>query len=337
MQKLGLVFFSMIFWGACSSTQRSPNSQTPCPISLFFPSSSTPESTAWEIVESQLPKLDPEDERALTLFAFEKSDRRSKNTAAHMAFYGYKNVPTGPKVLVDFSKQDPTRVSLELQRIPELQKAYPRFPPTTHEYRMLRLKRGDRIQFEDRQFRLGSFLGAGNTTHIWEIQDDPTKALRLPFLAAGLVKKAQVESKLHQIDAGRLWAFHYVHGIKKLKTRFESWKLIPSIAGFWSRESSRKQNGGPQVLMWQPSSSRPTWTFRFPKPGWTKRKSQRIMGNPGIQKSGNFSCSLEKTATFPHSPKPYPWCQKRSKWPGVRLTQGPSSPLKTSDSFASMF
>lgn len=56
---------------------------------------------------------------------------------------------------------------------PEFQSGY--------EQLMSSLKPGDTLRFTDgREVRVGAFLGAGNTTAVFAVQDDPTRVLRVP-------------------------------------------------------------------------------------------------------------------------------------------------------------
>jgi hypothetical protein len=52
-----------------------------------------------------------------------------------------------------------------------------------YQERVIHLRKGDVVKSGKREFRLGKFLGAGNTTHIWEVEGEPGKVLRIPFLA----------------------------------------------------------------------------------------------------------------------------------------------------------
>lgn len=55
-----------------------------------------------------------------------------------------------------------------------------------YERKVLQLKPGDTVKFSDGEFKLGEFLGAGNTTHVWAIEGRPDDALRIPFVTLGL-------------------------------------------------------------------------------------------------------------------------------------------------------
>ncbi|MGZ3687299.1 MAG: hypothetical protein ACXWPM_07280 [Bdellovibrionota bacterium] len=54
--------------------------------------------------------------------------------------------------------------------------------PTMYSTRVMSLRRGDTVVVSGgKQFKLGRFLGRGNSTHVWAIDGEPGKALRLPF------------------------------------------------------------------------------------------------------------------------------------------------------------
>ena len=50
-----------------------------------------------------------------------------------------------------------------------------------YEVQVAALKKGDLVNFGKKRFKLGNFLGRGNNTHIWEIEDMPGYVLRVPF------------------------------------------------------------------------------------------------------------------------------------------------------------
>jgi hypothetical protein len=58
-----------------------------------------------------------------------------------------------------------------------------------YQKKILHLREGDIVRARDldgkvREWVLGKFLGAGNATHVWEIQGSQDRVLRIPFLAA---------------------------------------------------------------------------------------------------------------------------------------------------------
>ncbi|MEZ4816279.1 MAG: hypothetical protein R3A80_13925 [Bdellovibrionota bacterium] len=55
-----------------------------------------------------------------------------------------------------------------------------------YEFMLLSLRTGDNVIFDGEVFKLGDFLGRGNTTHIWSLANDPDKVIRLPFLVGAL-------------------------------------------------------------------------------------------------------------------------------------------------------
>ncbi|MAW07849.1 MAG: hypothetical protein CME61_06145 [Halobacteriovoraceae bacterium] len=72
---------------------------------------------------------------------------------------------------------------------------------TTYEADLLSLKRGDTVNIDGKKFRLGNFLGAGNTTHVYEILDANGKAtsvIRLPAVADFIVDRPKVKVPLNR-------------------------------------------------------------------------------------------------------------------------------------------
>ena len=62
---------------------------------------------------------------------------------------------------------------------------------TVYDEKVLFLRKGDTVRFRATgskvaEFRLGKFLGSGNSTQIWEIEGEPDQVLRIPFMRAGL-------------------------------------------------------------------------------------------------------------------------------------------------------
>lgn len=57
---------------------------------------------------------------------------------------------------------------------------------TGYQKAVLHLRQGDTVRSGGREWILGRFLGAGNATHVWEIEGKPGKVLRLPFLSSQL-------------------------------------------------------------------------------------------------------------------------------------------------------
>lgn len=68
-----------------------------------------------------------------------------------------------------------------------------------YDYVILSLAKGDRVVFDDRTFWLGDFLGAGHSTHIFRLYDDPTRVVRLPFVAGHLTHEdMSIEDRIQQ-------------------------------------------------------------------------------------------------------------------------------------------
>lgn len=55
------------------------------------------------------------------------------------------------------------------------------FGLTEHDFRILSLRKGDSIRHGDKTVLLGEFVGAGNTTHIYEVAGQPDRVVRIPF------------------------------------------------------------------------------------------------------------------------------------------------------------
>lgn len=72
------------------------------------------------------------------------------------------------------------------------------FRLTEYDRRVLLLRKGDRVVFGDKVFKLGEFLGAGNRTHVFAIEGEPNKVLRIPFLVEWQ------KGKVFHPEAGRL-------------------------------------------------------------------------------------------------------------------------------------
>lgn len=58
---------------------------------------------------------------------------------------------------------------------------------TRYEEAVLSLQPGDTVQYDGKKYLLGSFIGAGNSTHIYRLAQTPESVIRIPFLAEGLI------------------------------------------------------------------------------------------------------------------------------------------------------
>lgn len=79
-------------------------------------------------------------------------------------------------------------VVVKLGDLLESEALYPESWPgtrTLYEQAVLELRRGDTVVYDRKRFKLGKFLGAGNATHIFELQDQEG-AIRIPFLVSHL-------------------------------------------------------------------------------------------------------------------------------------------------------
>ena len=79
---------------------------------------------------------------------------------------------------------------------------------------VLFLRKGDTVRYKSGTYVLGEFLGSGNATHVWAIEGDPNKVIRIPFLSFHL------RDKLGGRDAGPSELVNaWLAGFKKTKTR----------------------------------------------------------------------------------------------------------------------
>ena len=94
----------------------------------------------------------------------------------------YKNGPNLDPIKVDLSD------ACLAEACPQLARDHPPAAgmvgghPTRYESTVLSLKRGDTVVFDGVEYRLGLFLGAGNTTHVFSIEGT-RMVLRLSFLS----------------------------------------------------------------------------------------------------------------------------------------------------------
>lgn len=97
----------------------------------------------------------------------------------------YKNGPNPRPVTLDFSG------GCLFRACPLLERSHPASFDTgqrTHYERLiLQLKQGDTVVFDGQAFKLGRFLGAGNATHVFELEGEGA-VIRLPFLADGMFR-----------------------------------------------------------------------------------------------------------------------------------------------------
>jgi hypothetical protein len=80
--------------------------------------------------------------------------------------------------------------------------------------RVLQLKSGDTVTFADgKSYKLGNFLGRGNSTHIFALADRPDQAIRIPYYSS-------------EYGPG----LEYENGVEQMKKLFELYPAIPPIA-----------------------------------------------------------------------------------------------------------
>jgi hypothetical protein len=185
----------------------------------------------YEIVKAELEPLPNDEWTQIVRYAF--TDQRGRERGAqgesdHLSFYAHKNT-SNPKPLVFFMggfKSE--RVSEELLQVDWLRRAYLEYPPTTTEYRMLRLRKGDYVDYDGRRFRLGRFLAAGNATHIYEIEGRSDAVLRLPFLVAGLVTRShKAETPAKHLDKARLYIQHFATHMGQMRNGVKILEVDP--------------------------------------------------------------------------------------------------------------
>lgn len=61
-------------------------------------------------------------------------------------------------------------------------------PLSIYDQHVLLLRYGDTVQFGDRRFRLGEYLGRGDTAIMFALADNPDRVIRIPFLKNHLTK-----------------------------------------------------------------------------------------------------------------------------------------------------
>jgi len=99
--------------------------------------------------------------------------------------FDYKNSPQEKPALVDLSDDC---LAAECQTL-SATKPWDRLvesklfgKPSKYETAVISLKRGDTVKFGTEEFKLGEFLGLGNSTHIFALADNPDHAIRIPIL-----------------------------------------------------------------------------------------------------------------------------------------------------------
>ena len=104
---------------------------------------------------------------------------REQNWKANPSF-----IPPNKSVQLDVSGSASPRYQKIVDSISKTEYAEqvsPMGKSTFYEQNVFLLRKGDIVQFGDISFKLGDFLGAGDATHIFAIEGQPDKALRIPF------------------------------------------------------------------------------------------------------------------------------------------------------------
>lgn len=87
---------------------------------------------------------------------------------------------------------------------------------------------GHSLLLGKKKFRLGKYLGAGNTTHVWELADEPGKVLRIPFHVLPLRKQDDGFFLVHKPD--QFLAFYVAVEPKYVSNRARILSSGPSYA-----------------------------------------------------------------------------------------------------------
>lgn len=120
-------------------------------------------------------------------FAFTAAET---NAAYKQVWNLYKNTPGREPRLFQLFGSNLYDASPELLAVPDLNKIYWEIgSPTIYEYKLLRIRTGDTVDFGGKRFRLGEFLGSGNSSHIYVNADNPDQVLKIGFLAGALVER----------------------------------------------------------------------------------------------------------------------------------------------------
>jgi len=110
--------------------------------------------------------------QTLEVYAQTPTSRRRQLSAE--AWLRYKNTPGPVAARIDLSAPE-----LFADDTVKNSRGY---PISRYEDAVLKLRKGDWITIGERRYHLGSFLGAGNATHVFADADNPAQAIRIPYL-----------------------------------------------------------------------------------------------------------------------------------------------------------
>lgn len=112
--------------------------------------------------------------------------RDSKNL---QKFLAYKNEENTNPMRVDLSNgcmQSACPMLRKVREWGEFGQNGARFGQASrYERTVISLKKGDTVVFGNHEFKLGEFLGAGNATHIYALENKPNEVIRIPILVPG--------------------------------------------------------------------------------------------------------------------------------------------------------
>jgi hypothetical protein len=179
-----------------------------------------------------------------------------KALAEHASQHDYFRTPEMTQSWVEYKNSpNPVPQTIDLsswclrEACPVLERTLPskvEAQRTQYEHLLIGLKQGDTVVFDGRSFKLGKFLGAGNTTHIYEIQGT-NQAIRLPYLTdnyfidGAVVGDPQAQStRLQKIRSFVTTTFQH---LRKKKGAVKIYHLDPHDRFMLVEKIQGKQNG----------------------------------------------------------------------------------------------
>jgi hypothetical protein len=141
----------------------------------------------------------------LSAFAWNSDAGRSVDPTGEALWYAFKNGPNPSPARVDLSQPSKMK-SADLSQLDRESDFY-LGRPTVYEQQVIHLKKGDAIVYDEREFTLGEFLGAGNTTHIFRVASLPGNVIRIPFVAKGLLRADYVGEGSQDDRLKRIFSF----------------------------------------------------------------------------------------------------------------------------------
>lgn len=176
--------------------------------------------------------------RHLAAYAYQTDASRAKSDIA--VWRAYKNSPNPNPVRVDLSDFCQDRVCPLLEKSRPATQYRDRFSVATeYESIALHLRKGDTVVFDGEEFVLGEFLGAGNTTHIYRLQNHPGEAIRLPFVTDEvMVSPVDSRGRIKRLQEMRSWVLAYedamagrANGVLKRTDRAHRFVIVKEVQG----------------------------------------------------------------------------------------------------------